>query len=116
MHVRILAGLLDRKAGSHVYHVDLATRLQARGHRVSVVCFRAEAGLPFETVEIPRPEAWPFFWRVRSATDYIGVSRRLWQATLDRPDVTIGGEHLFLRAHARRFPGPWIYLPHSLLL
>ncbi len=31
------------------------------------------------------------------------------------PDVVIGGEHLWLRHHFKRFPRvPWIYLPHSL--
>jgi glycosyltransferase involved in cell wall biosynthesis len=32
-------------------------------------------------------------------------------------DVVIGGEHLFLKAHARKFPQvPWLYLPHSLVV
>ena len=32
-------------------------------------------------------------------------------------DVVIGGEHLFLKEHCRRFPQtPWVYLPHSLLV
>jgi glycosyltransferase involved in cell wall biosynthesis len=121
-HVRILAGLLDRSAGSHVYHLELATRLAGRGHRVSIVCFERPEGdreWPFEIVDVPRRRRGPLpgLWRFAAVSDALACSRGLRRARLDPPDVTIGGEHLFLKPHARRFPrAPWIYLPHSLVL
>src|SRR5947209_5693921 len=120
-HVRILAGLLGRGTGSHLYHTELARRLAARGHRVSIVCFDSvpEVEDAVEVVKIPRrtSEPWPFVWRFASLADYSRCSRGLMRQDLPPADVVIGGEHLFLRAHARKFPEvPWLYLPHSLLI
>ncbi len=120
-HIRILAGRLDRSAGSHVYHQQLAQRLAARGHRVSLVCFEAVpgAGDYADIVEIP-PASWdkvPFFWRFASFLQHRHCTRQLLRRTLPCPDIVIGGEHLFLQGHHRLFPGtPWLYLPHSLLV
>lgn len=122
LHVRVLAGRLDRTAGSHVYHMELAERLTRRGHRVSVVCFGPlEAGetFPYEVVALPGIGAfeWPVLWRFAPLAKYRACTRLIRSAPLEAPDITIGGEHLFLKAHARRFPGrPWLYLPHSLLI
>ena len=119
LHVRILAGLLDRTAGSHVYHRELATRLAARGHRVSVVAFEDDELLR-RTCEIhsvaplPHPRRW--FWRFLTRLKQRHCRRAVQKLELDRPDVVIAGEHLLAQAHADRFPDvPWIYLPHSLL-
>src|SRR6185312_15532113 len=119
LRVRILAGRLDRGAGSHVYHNQLARRMAARGHRVSVVCF---AGAPevaaCAAVTAIRPRRYEqsrWLWRVSTICKYLQCSRDLRAAPLDPVDVVIGGEHLFLKSHFRRFPQtPWIYLPHAL--
>ena len=119
MRIRILAGRLDRAAGSHVYHSELARRLAARGHAVSLVCFGCDSTLVAlaEVCAIPpRPfEHSPFLWRIaplRQSWHYRGA---LGSVHLSRPEVIIGGEHLLLKPHARLFPAtPWIYLPHAL--
>jgi glycosyltransferase involved in cell wall biosynthesis len=68
-------------------------------------------------IVLPACHQWPFAWRFAAQMRYQCCVRGLRQAQLSVPDVVIGGEHLFLREHARRFPGiPWLYLPHSLLL
>lgn len=120
-HIRILAGRLDRTAGSHVYHAQLARRLAARGHRVSVVAFEAppdlDADAAVEAIPLVPYERLRAVWRLSSLLQYRHCTRELQRRPLDRPDVVIGGEHLFLRAHHRRFPRtPWIYLPHSLVV
>ena len=53
--VRVLAGRVDRGAGSHVYHLELVKRLAVRGHRVSLVCFSAlpEAAANAEVFTVP---------------------------------------------------------------
>ena len=119
LSVRILAGRLDRGAGSHVYHNELARRLAARGHRVSVVCFAsaAEVAACAAVTAIPprRYEQSRWLWRVSTICKYLQCSRDLHRAPLEPVDVVVGGEHLFLKSHYRRFPRtPWIYLPHAL--
>lgn len=119
LHVRILAGRLDRAAGSHVYHNQLARRLAARGHRVSVVCLASEPEVAScaEITEIAprRYDQSRFLWRVATVCRYLECARALRAANLAPPDMVIGGEHLFLKAHFHRFPRtPWIYLPHAL--
>jgi glycosyltransferase involved in cell wall biosynthesis len=120
-HVRVLAGRVDRGAGSHVYHQQLVRRLAARGHRVSLVCFNqdAEVGRDVEVHAIPpaEPTSFPFAWRFSAVRNYRHAHRGLLETNLPEADVVIGGEHLFLKAHAQRFPStPWIYLPHSMLV
>jgi glycosyltransferase involved in cell wall biosynthesis len=120
--VRVLAGALDRRAGSHVYHRELITRLHGRGYRVSTVCTDAQgAQLPagVEVHEIPRPShrTRRVVWRAAAATEWWTLAKGLRTATLPRPDVVLGGEHLFLQSHHRRFAGvPWLYFPHSLVV
>ncbi len=121
MKIRILAGLMDRSSGSSVYHRELALRLASRGHRVSLVCF-GPAGLDpgtAEVFEVPpaAPEPLRFFWRFASPLNHRRCGRSLARSRVAPVDVVIGGEHLFLKAHRRLFPGtPWIYLPHSLVV
>jgi glycosyltransferase involved in cell wall biosynthesis len=120
-HIRVLAGAVDRGAGSHVYHQELVRRLAARGHRVSLVCFRSvpEVAGCAEVFEVPRRPAPPgrVLWRFAAVLDYRHCDRGLSRLALPEPDVVIGGEHLFLRAHRRRFPRtPWLYLPHALVV
>jgi glycosyltransferase involved in cell wall biosynthesis len=70
-------------------------------------------------VAIPRriSEPWPFFWRFAFLADYWRCSRGLMRQDLPSADVVVAGEHLFLKAHARKFPEvPWLYLPHSLVV
>lgn len=121
MHIRILAGKLDRTAGSHVYHMQLARRLTARGHRVSLIAFSSDPDVArhSDILEIPdetrRYEQTPLAWRFSSWRRYWQCGRVVRDADLDRPHVVISGEHLLPKAHARKFPGvPWIYLPHGM--
>jgi glycosyltransferase involved in cell wall biosynthesis len=121
LHIRILASWLDRRAGSHLYHRELSRRLASRGYRLSLVCF--DRGLELsdcaEIFQIPRPEyaSTTFFWRVSPFLQYQSCTAQLRKISLASPDLVIGGEHLFLKAHWLRFPRtPWIYLPHSLVV
>jgi glycosyltransferase involved in cell wall biosynthesis len=120
-HIRILAGRVDRAAGSHVYHQELVCRLAARGHRVSLVCFEsvpevAGAAEVFEVGKRPGPPP-RLIWRLGAVLDYLHCSRGLARLSLPPADVVIGGEHVFLKAHRCLFPRtPWIYLPHSLVV
>jgi len=119
LHVRILAGRLDGAVGSHLYHNQLARRLAARGHRVSVIGFTSdpELGRFVEITQIPNQhyERTPLLWRVASWRRWRQCGRIVCKVPLDAPDVTIGGEHLLIKSHFSRFPdSPWIYLPHSM--
>jgi glycosyltransferase involved in cell wall biosynthesis len=121
LRVRILAGRVDRGAGSHVYHQELTRRLASRGYQVSLVCFGAvpEMRECAEVFEIPREPylSLPFFWRFSPFMEYRYCSRRLFELELPPSDLVIAGEHFFLKAHGRMFPRtPWIYLPHSLVV
>ena len=120
MHVHLLAGHLDRRAGSHVYHRELATRLAARGHRVTVVGFENDSELSAicEVKSVgPLPGPLPLLWRYHTWFKHRHCRRRLRAMRLDRPDVIVAGEHLFLPDYPRQLAGvPWIYLPHSLIL
>lgn len=119
MHIRILAGKLDRHAGSHVYHYALAKRLAARGHSVSVVCFASQHE-PLENIDTIEfcdrsYENTHLLWRLNPVLRYIHYCSELRACNLSRPDLVIGGEHLLLRSHHSIYPDiPWIYLPHSL--
>ena len=119
-HVRVLAGRVDRGAGSHVYHQELVRRLAARGHRVSLVCFDPEPNVGDDVAvhAVPLPaQPSPFLWRFTAIRNYRHCSKAVARLALPPADVVIGGEHLFLKSHARRFPNtPWIYLAHSLLV
>src|SRR5688572_24604816 len=107
-HVRILAGRLDRDAGSHVYHQQLARRLTARGHRVSVVCFAGavDVGECDAVYALPRPQhaRSRLRWRVAALTEWRALTAAVRRLELSRPDVVIGGEHLFLKGHCGKFP------------
>lgn len=118
-HIRILAGRLDRGAGSHVYHYQLARHLAMRGYEVSVMAFHSEhAPLPevaIQSVRIPNFSNLPVVWRYASVLRHWYCGREMRTSHAGVPDVVIGGEHLWLKGSRRRFPDvPWIYLPHSL--
>jgi glycosyltransferase involved in cell wall biosynthesis len=118
IHVRILAGQVGAGVGSHIYHRELACRLAARGHQVSVVCFASSPGVDdvaqvFEFA--PRDYSnTRFFWRFTSLLQQRHFTREFMRVNIPPADVAIGGEHLFLRPHHRRFPQtPLIYMPHA---
>jgi len=120
-HIRILAGQLNRNAGSHVYHLELTRKLAARGHRVSVVCFGSGAAVRdvAEVAEIDPLEVQnvPLVWRFATVVRAWSCNRQLRRESLAEPDIVIGGEHLLLRPHCAMFPDtPMVYLPHSLLI
>ena len=106
MHVRILAGKLDRHAGSHVYHHALAQRLAERGHEISLVFFESKhEQLPaIEAIEIPDTayEKVTFLWRLTPVLRYFHCRRTLQASNPSRPDVVIGGEHLLLKPIAAK--------------
>lgn len=119
MHIRILAGRLDRTAGSHVYHYELARRLSDRGYHVSVLAFRSESpkltDVALQSVRIPDFSSAPLVWRYASILKRWYCEHAIRADMVSAPDVVIGGEHLWLKGHYRRFSGvPWIYLPHGL--
>ena len=119
MHVRILAGKLDRHAGSHIYHYELARRLSSAGHRVSLVFIQSphEPLAAVEALELPDTsfDKTALLWRINPILRYLAYGKRLRAARISRPNVIIGGEHLLLKPHHRKHPDvPWIYLPHSL--
>ena len=119
LHVRILAGKLDRGAGSHVYHKQLACRLVARGYRVSVISMSFDDDVHQLTeLTVLQTRAYtesPLLWRIAPIRQYLRCVQGLRVATLEQPDVVIAGEHLLLKEHFRLFPAvPWIYLPHAL--
>jgi glycosyltransferase involved in cell wall biosynthesis len=112
---------VDRGAGSHVYHQELVRRLAARGHRVSLVCFDPQPAvgddIAVHGIPLPAQTSLPFLWRVSAVRNYRHCSKALARLALSPADVVIGGEHLFLKSHARRFPNtPWVYLAHSLVV
>ncbi len=54
-------------------------------------------------------------WRINPILRYVAYGKTLRGAPLSRPDIVIGGEHLLLKPHSRRYPDvPWIYFPNSL--
>lgn len=120
IHIRLLAGFLDNKAGSHLYNLQLIHHLLQRGYRVSVVCFKGNPIIKnkAEIWEITPPsyEKVPFVWRFASLLRYFYCKKKLGKLNLPHADIVIGTEHLFLLEHRRMFPNtPFLYLPHSLL-
>lgn len=120
-HIRILAGSLKPTAGSHIYNRELIRRLAARGNRVSVVSFDDgdEDWGDIKVTCLPRRDwnAIPGAWRFAATLQGLQSRRDISTAALDEPDIVIGTEHLFLKAHAKRFPrAPWLYLAHSLVI
>lgn len=120
-HIRVLAGSLKPTAGSHIYNRELIRRLAERGNRVSVVSFDDgdEDWGDIEVNCLPRRDwnAVPGAWRFAATLQGLQSRRDVSTATLDEPDIVIGTEHLFLKAHAKRFPRtPWLYLAHSLVI
>lgn len=120
-HIRVLAGSLMPTAGSHIYNRELIRRLVERGNRVSVVSFDDgdEDWGEIEVTCLPRRDwnAIPGAWRFAATLQGLQSRRDIATASLDKPDIVIGTEHLFLKAHAKRFPRtPWLYLAHSLVI
>ena len=118
LHVRILAGQVGEGVGSHVYHQELTRRLAARGHEVSLVCFAAAPELreSAKVYEVPCADYTntTFFWRFASPFQYRHITREFMRLDIPPADIVIGGEHLLLKAHRRRFPQtPLIYVPHA---
>lgn len=119
-HIRLLVGDLSQTAGSSLYCEELAIRLSLLGHSVSVICFRATDRVRnccnvLETGRAPNRAA-PLLWRFAFHLDESHCARALRRAGLDRPDLVIGLEHLFLREHRRLFSTvPLLYVPLSLV-
>lgn len=120
-HIRILAGSLKPTAGSRIYNRELIRRLADRGNRVSVVSFD-DGDDDWGNIDVtclPRRD-WdsiPGARRFAATLQGLQSRRDLASVSLNEPDIVIATEHLFLRAHARRFPRtPWLYLAHSLVM
>jgi glycosyltransferase involved in cell wall biosynthesis len=120
-HVVLLAGRLDRGAGSHVYNRELAVRLRRRGYQVTVICFAGPrqilGDIQVLAVKHEGPWKWPSAWRFSDLERFWRCTKAIRTSSLIRPDTVIGAEHLFLPAFRRRYPRvPLIYLPHALLI
>lgn len=120
MHVRLLAGYLNRDSGSAVYNMKLANSLHDRGHLVTVVAFAHSDFLdPAISVAAIRPPdlSRTVLWRLKYPIAAAGANYKVWRARLDKPDLCIAAEHYFVWGHALKFRDvPWIYLPHSRIL
>ena len=120
MHIRVLAGYLNRDAGNNVYNISLANSLHERGHRVSMVAFNGSGllspGVSLTILPLHR-FAQTKLWRLTYPLHIIFGTYDLWRAPLEAPDVCISAEHFFVAGHYAKFPKtPWIYLPHSRLI
>jgi glycosyltransferase involved in cell wall biosynthesis len=116
MHIRFLVGSLDVTEEGSAYDARLIRALSDRGHQISVVSrTRSEPDGPIRIYGVPSRGgsgrlAGPFRLPVALGRG----ARQVRRLPLDRPDVTIGTHHDFLRGHFRRFPDrPWVYLPHG---
>ena len=118
--VRILAGKLDRGTGARVYNRELALRLAARGHEVSVVCVEAikevtehqEYGRSDFRASGPRQ----LVWRFEHRRLYGHCARELRRLELYPTDVVIAANDYFMKIHYSMFPQtPWVYLPHAMI-
>jgi glycosyltransferase involved in cell wall biosynthesis len=120
MRIRILAGRLDRVTGGRHYNRELAIRLAARGHEVSVVCIDRPEGLPTElrlfSIEPFRQRPIPWLWRLEGIQLQRYYEEKLRLLPLERPDVVIAASEYFPRVHRKLYPNvPWIYLPHAMV-
>jgi glycosyltransferase involved in cell wall biosynthesis len=120
MHVRLLAGYLNRGSGSAVYNWRLANELFARRHQVSVIAFAPsdllDPAIPVTSLAPAEHHLRPW-WRFEYPLNVIGMTWRLRKLPLTAPDIAIAAEHFMVLGHARRFRGvPWVYLPHSRVL
>jgi len=118
--VRILAGKLNRGTGARVYNRELALRLAARGHEVSVVCVEAikevtECAKVWE-IRLPRYEPRPLVWRFEHWRLHGHCARELRRLELCPTDVVIAAHDYFMKSHYSMFPQtPWVYLPHAMI-
>lgn len=110
----------NRSGGAAVYTGELAARLAARGHRVTLICHAADADLQqvCEVIHVarPAPSRMPLAWRVMRPMQQRFHDRAIEALELASPDVVLGGALPLLRAHARRFADvPLVYVPHALV-
>jgi glycosyltransferase involved in cell wall biosynthesis len=118
LRIRILAGDLAVVAGSSLYTEQLALRLRALGHSVTVVCFRGTERLKescevFELGRSPTRDK-SLLWRFAFQFDESHCTRAIGRLPLGQADLAIGLEHMMLRPHARKYPRtPWVYVPLS---
>jgi len=118
--VLLLAGAIDRQAGSHFYHKQLIRQLANRGHSVTAMCFNADNDVrnyaEIHQLPLRRFHESRFFWRFASALESMDLRRRVRNNGSRNVDVVIAGEHLLIPAVVGRggCRVPWVYLPHSL--
>jgi glycosyltransferase involved in cell wall biosynthesis len=121
MHICVLAGRVDRFAGSHVYNRELIRRFAARGHRVTVVCFAADQETrscsEVHAISPPPARTAPVVWRLNSALDAFLVAARFAKLEVPEPEIVFAAEHLFIRPFRKRFKTtPLVYFPMSPLV
>ncbi len=116
MHIRYLAGPLDGTRSGGAYDGRLIRSLAERGHQVSVVTRSAtvpEGMATYHPAPVRSLEGTPL-WRFDLPLSLMRGARAVRRAASQAPDITIASEHLFIRAHARRFrKRPWVYFPHA---
>ncbi len=120
MHIRILAGYMNRDAGNNVYNISLANSLHDRGHRVSMLAFNSSTlvspGVSLTVLPLRRIAATKL-WRLTYPVHALFGTFDVLRARLDAPDICISAEHFFAAGHYYKFPKvPWVYLPHSRLI
>jgi glycosyltransferase involved in cell wall biosynthesis len=118
-HIHIMADRADRSGGAGVYTAELVRRLGSCGHRVTLVCYEAEADLR-EWCDIcrlaPPTLSLPIVWRASSVLQAASCTRAVRKLNLDEPDLAIGSNLPLTWAHGRLFANvPLLYIPHALV-
>lgn len=118
--IRVLAGDMTVIAGSALYSEEFAIRLVLAGHKVDVICLRANDRLKSycEVYELGR-SPWrsaPLAWRIAYQLDELHAFRRVRELERSRLDLVVGLEHMLLRPHFKFYHDtPWVYVPLSLV-
>lgn len=119
--IRILAGVIDTRSGSSLYHYNLIKKLSNEGHEISVICFAAPCDLyeicnVFE-LGIVKASNIPIIWRFSYIVEFVFYSYKIFTVKLQPVNLVVGGEHLLLKAHKFKFrKTPFVYLPHSIVV
>jgi len=110
----------NRSGGAESYTHDLALRLAARGHRVTVACVAATPELA-ERVRLlplhkPQPRRLPLVWRLEALTQSASVIYQIGQLPEVRPDIVINSLPFAASPLRARFPSAsHVYFPHAMI-
>lgn len=118
MRIQLVATILSRTGGGHVYNQALALGLAQRGHDVSVICQsaspEAQAGCHIELIDLPSFNDWPGLWRISPYLQWRHLRRSIAAGRLAPADAVICTTELCTAAMRRKFPqAACVYMPHS---